>query len=51
MLEVVGRSAKPYSLRSKINATIKFKICPTKNANFDPPNFNYIEYSVGQKLV
>ena len=26
-----------YSIRLKINISIEFKICPTKNANFDPP--------------
>ena len=26
-----------YSLRPKINAILEFKICPTKNVNFDPP--------------
>jgi len=26
-----------YSLRPKINAILEFKICPTKNINFDPP--------------
>jgi len=36
---------KNYSLRPKINTILNFKICPTKNINFDPPTKKTNQFS------